>query len=172
MTVTVESARPDQRATIETLFQLYAHDFSAFAVNPLSPPHTLGEDGRFPPYPFLDQYWRDDGAVPLLIRDDGGLAGFALINTHSHRDGGHIGRNMAEFFVARPHRRRGVASAAVRLILAGYPGRWEIAVAARNRPAKAFWPRAIAGSRNVGAVEIVEGDGINWGGPIYVFGAT
>lgn len=171
MTVILELAGPDRRATIENLFQLYAHDFSAFAAHPHSPPYTLGEDGRFPPYPYLDQYWRDPGAVALLIRDSGKLAGFALINTHSHRDGGPVERNMAEFFIARPHRRQGIASEAVRLIFADYPGRWEIAIAERNLPAKTFWPRAIAAAPNAGGLEILAGDGVSWRGPIYVFAA-
>ncbi len=98
--------------------------------------------------------------------------GFALLNQHSHRDGGHVDRNMAEFFVARKHRRHGVASEAVRLVLAAYPGRWEVAVVARNAHAQDFWPRAIAAAPNVSDLVRHEGDGEHWRGPIWGFLAS
>ena len=85
-----------------------------------------------PPLPGLNLYWRNEGFHPLLIRVEEWLVGFALINMRSHY-GESIEHNMAEFFVARKHRRRGVATEAVRQILARYPGRWEVAVAERNR---------------------------------------
>jgi predicted acetyltransferase len=72
-----------------------------------------------------------EGFHPLLVRVEERLAGFALINTHS-RSGGKVEFNMAEFFIAREHRGCGMATEAVRLILAQYAGRWEIAVAEHN----------------------------------------
>jgi hypothetical protein len=63
------------------------------------------------------------------------MAGFALINTRSHRSG-RVDYNVAEFFVARKYRRRGAATEAVCQVLARYPGHWEIAVAERNVAAR------------------------------------
>jgi predicted acetyltransferase len=78
---------------------------------------------------------------------------------------------MAEFFVARKHRRHGVGAEAVRQILALYPGRWEVAVVARNPNAQAFWPWVIAASPNVSDLVRHEGDGEQWRGPIWSFRA-
>jgi predicted acetyltransferase len=76
---------------------------------------------------------------------------------------------MAEFFVARRYRRCGVATEAVRQILAQYPGHWEIAVAEHNVADKAFWPRAIGAAPNVYQLVHLGGDGGYWRGRIWSF---
>jgi predicted acetyltransferase len=76
---------------------------------------------------------------------------------------------MAEFFVARKYRRCGVATEAVRQILALYPGHWEIAAAERNAAARAFWPDALAAAPNICQLVRLEGDSERWRGPIWSF---
>ena len=166
-TVTVLPASADERPLIEGLFQFYAYDFSEMEPEG-SADMEIEETGAFGAYE-MDSYWRDADRWPLVIRVGGHPAGFALVNTRSHLTGGEIERNMAEFFVARKHRRRGVAAEAVRQVLALHPGRWEVAVVERNVTAKAFWPKAIATSPNVLALERREGDGDHWRGPIWTF---
>ena len=46
---------------------------------------------------------------------------------------------VAEFFVLAAQRRRGVATAACRLLFEQHPGKWHIGVIERNAPAMAFW---------------------------------
>ena len=164
--VTVDLARPEERGLIEGLFQFYAYDFSEFARDGLE----LGfdADGRIPVELHLERYWSEADRWPLIIRVGPRVAGFALINTASHR-GGSVERNMAEFFVARRFRRRGVATQALHAILRTYPGAWEIAVAAANSGALKFWPAAIASAPNVSGVVRLEGDGVHWTGPIWSF---
>jgi len=169
--VTVTAAEPSDLPLIAGLFQFYIYDFSEMEP-PGSTNFELGADGRFEPYPGLDDYWKLDSFHPLLIRVDGHPAGFALVNTHSHRDGGPVARNMGEFFVARKHRRAGVATRAVAEVLRLYPGSWEIAVVERNLAAKSFWPRAIAAAPGVRDLIRVEGDGEHWRGPIWCFQAA
>jgi predicted acetyltransferase len=128
----------------------------------------FGEQGGYPPLPEIDSYWRVEGFRPLLIRVKDRLVGFALINTRA-RHSGRVEHNMAEFFVARKYRRRGVATEAVCQVLARYPGHWEVAVAERNVAARAFWPRAIGAAPNVSELVQLEGDGEHWRGPIWSF---
>ena len=135
--------------------QFYIYDFSEMEPHGSSD-MEFGEQGNYSPLPDLDSYWRVEGFRPLLIRVKERLAGFALINTRSRRRG-RVEHNMAEFFVARKHRRRGVATEAVCQVLARYPGHWEIAVAERNVAAKAFWPRAIGAVPNVSQLVQLEG---------------
>jgi predicted acetyltransferase len=166
--VTVDLAPAAEQALLEGLMQFYFYDFSE--MEPDGSPHMeFDERGQFGAYGYLPEYWREQGRVPLIIRRESKPVGFALLNQHSHRDGGHVERNMAEFFVARKHRRHGVASEAVRLILGAYPGRWEVAVVARNVAAQAFWPWAIAAADNVSDLVRHEGDGEHWTGPIWSF---
>ena len=158
------------RSLIEGLSQFYIYDFSEME-RAQSEAFEFNARGGFDPLPGLDDYWRLEGFHPLVIRVGGRPAGFALINTHSHR-GGAVERNMGEFFVARKHRRRGVAKQAVRQILVRYPGRWEVGVAERNTAAKAFWPQAIAAAPNVSDLVRLDGDGEHWRGPIWSFRAA
>jgi predicted acetyltransferase len=51
---------------------------------------------------------------------------------------------MAEFFVGRTHRRRGIGRLAVELILNRFSGRWEITEYLRNPVAVSFWRRVVA----------------------------
>ena len=51
---------------------------------------------------------------------------------------------MAEFFIARPVRRRGVGRSAVRLVLDRFDGSWEIIEYLRNPGAVSFWRKVIA----------------------------
>jgi len=144
-------------------------NFSEFARN--SAEYRFNERGAFKPYPYLDQYFSEANCWPLLIYVDDAVAGFALVNQHSYMTGGHIERNMGEFFVARPFRRHGVATAAFHKVLELHPGRWEVAVALRNAPARNFWPRAIASAPKVSDIGQVDGDGEHWTGPIWTFTA-
>ena len=168
--VSVRSASRSERPLIESLLQFYVYDFSEIEP-PGSANLEFDAQGRYSSLPDLAPYWRDQGFHALLIRVEEWLAGFALINTRSHY-GKSVEHNMAEFFVARKHRRRGVATEVVRQILARYSGHWEVAVAERNLAAKTFWPRAIAAAPNVDHLVRLEGDGENWRGPIWSFRAA
>src|ERR1700733_9586568 len=86
----VEQATADEvlplkgRHVFDALMQLYLHDFSEHAS--LNTSHgEVNEDGRFD-YRLLDTYWHEPARVPLLIRADGRIAGFALVNQWSALD--------------------------------------------------------------------------------------
>jgi predicted acetyltransferase len=166
----VRLAAASERPLLEGLFQFYAYDFSEMEPS-ASAAFEVDAAGRFASYPHMAEYWSAADRWPLLIQMHAQAVGFALVNTVSHR-GGSIERNMAEFFVVRKHRRRGVAAAALSEILRLYPGRWEIAAAERNTVAKAFWAKAIATAPNVSDIRVVEGDGHHWHGPIWCFQAV
>jgi predicted acetyltransferase len=163
--VEVTVAPAVRKGVFESLMQLYVHDFSEFGSQ--RSPLDLGEDGRFAAYP-LDAYWRKVDHVPLLIRADGRLAGFALLNAASHSGAG-VERNMAEFFVARKHRRGGVGRGAAHAIFSRYPGVWEAAVTRRNLAALTFWRRAVATHPLARDVQEVDVTTPAWDGPILRF---
>lgn len=167
MSVQVRAARPEEQATVAGLMQFYIYDWSEMEP-PDSGAFAFNDEGRFEPYPDLADFWQPNHWA-YLIEADSEVAGFALLNTHSHLTGGHIERNMAEFFVARKYRRRGVALQAVHQILGMHPGRWEIAIAERNTAAKAFWSKAIESAVWLSERRRAEGDGEHWRGPIWGF---
>jgi predicted acetyltransferase len=165
--VDVVRAGPLQRALIAGLFQFYIYDFSEFQPAE-SADFELNAEARYEPYPYLDQYWVDEACTPLLINVGERVVGFALINAFAH-SGGVVDHSMAEFFVLRKYRRGGVGAHAVGEVLRRFPGRWEIAIAARNQPALSFWPRVVGGLDCVRDLKTLQMDGPLWRGPILQF---
>ena len=165
MTAAVEimAALPEDRVPLANMMQLYAHDFSELWSG--EERGELGADGLFAAYP-LDAWWREADHIPLLVKADGFLAGFALLNATSHT-GRPLDRNMAEFFIVRKHRRSGVGTGAARMIFNRYPGRWETAVARANHGALAFWRAAIQPLAE--EVELVDVESALWNGPVLRF---
>lgn len=163
MELTIDAARLDERATVERLLQLYLHDFSAFA-EPDSPYGDVEADGRFA-YPDLERYWLTTDHQALLLRAEGRLAGFALLNRWAP-SGADVDHAMAEFCILRKYRRTGLGRAAARRIIAARPGRWEVGVAAYNSPAIAFWRAALA-DLDGWRVREGAGDGDRWRGSIF-----
>lgn len=163
--VDVAVALPAERGALANLMQLYVHDFSELWSG--RPEGELEDDGRFADYP-LDAYWREPDHIPLLLRRDGRLIGFALLNAASH-SGRPVDHNMAEFFIVRKHRRGGAGTLAARTVFSRYPGLWEAAVARRNLAALAFWRKAV--QQHARAAEMEETDVATeaWNGPILRF---
>ena len=165
--VQVAEASPGERTALANLMQFYIHDFSEFWSG-RADDGDLEDDGRFAEYEHLDAYWREAGRVPVLIRVDCRLAGFALLNDISH-SGRPVDRNMAEFFVARKHRRSGVGTQAARTLFSRYPGLWEAAVARANLPALAFWRKAVGGHPDVEALDELDLADDRWNGWVLRF---
>jgi predicted acetyltransferase len=163
--VTADEVIPlERRHTLDALMQLYLHDFSEHA--PLNTHYgEVGENGRFD-YASLDTYWHESGRVPLLVRADGRIAGFVLVNEWSALDHP-LDHAIAEFFVLRKYRRAGVGTRAAHLVFHHMPGRWEVPVASYNHAALAFWRRVVT-ALPLEAEECV-GDGQRWTGTVWCF---
>jgi ribosomal protein S18 acetylase RimI-like enzyme len=131
VTVRLRDAQPDDRARLQSLLAAYLYEF----------------DGQTEPYAYLDAYWTDRGRLPLLIENDGKVAGLCLIRRRS------AAWSIAEFSVIPDQRRRGVGRAAVAELVerarkagAAY---LEANVRPDKRAALAFW--LAAGFSVVGA---------------------
>src|SRR5436189_5639791 len=117
--IALSQATREQRTALENLMQLYAYDWSELIAL------EVGDDGRFVPLP-LEAYWQDDWRHPFVLRVDGQLAGFVLIEARSRLTGAAGVFDMAEFFVMRRYRSRGVGLAAARSAFDRFQGTWEI----------------------------------------------
>jgi predicted acetyltransferase len=153
-------AVPEQEAVLSNLLELYAHDFSDFH------PLELGADGRFGYQP-LPLYFTDPDRYPFLIKVDGRLAGFALVTKGSGVSERAAVWDVAEFFVVRAYRRKGIGVTAAHEMWKRFPGWWEVRVMQANRTALIFWERAIATFNNQQAIHPtrIEKNGECW----YVF---
>ena len=135
--VEVIAASPAQAPILANLLELYIYDFSEFIDI------TLGDDGRFG-YPQLPLYWQEPQRHPFLIRVEGQWAGFALVRRGSQLSGDEQVYDVAEFFILRSARRRGIGRQAAHAIWQRFPGAWEVRVINRNQQAQSFWRRAIS----------------------------
>jgi predicted acetyltransferase len=163
--VSVAAAERAQAALIQNLMQLYTHDFSEFWGG--SSRGDVNAHGLFDAYP-LDEYWVRPTWTAMLIRRDQLLMGFCLVNDTTH-SGLAAQRNMAEFFILRKYRGRGVSQAAAEIIFSRYPGSWEVAVARKNARAQQFWRRTIKGSAKSSRLEELDLQDERWNGPIFRF---
>lgn len=145
MTVSVRDARgvARDREWIESVYRDYLDDLSPLNTGVFSTT-SLGEIG----YGTSDQLsrWFGDSSVnPLVIMRGTEPVGFAMVARGSASAGRPpVDYRMAEFFVARTFRRRGVGRLAVELILNRFAGRWEITEYLRNPVAVSFWRRVVA----------------------------
>jgi predicted acetyltransferase len=131
------------RQWIESVYRDYLDDLSPLNTGVFSTT-SLGEIG----YSESDQLarWFGDSSVnPLLIVRGNEPVGFAMVASGSAAPGRVVvDYRMAEFFVGRTWRRRGIGRLAVELILNRFAGRWEITEYLRNPVAVAFWRRVVA----------------------------
>jgi predicted acetyltransferase len=136
----VELIRATERdhGTLANLLHLHVHDFSEFLGL------TPSEEGRFT-YPMLPLYWQDASRSAFLIRAGDRLVGLALVVRGSLVSGDPDVWDVAEFFVVRGVRRRGVGRAAAQQLFRMLNGFWEVRVLDVNTPARQFWQTVIAG---------------------------
>jgi predicted acetyltransferase len=154
--VEVIPAAVEQEPTVANLLELYAHDFSEF--------HNLeiGATGRFG-YPSLSLYWSEPGRYPVLVKVGGNLAGLVLVKRGSEVSGNLAVWDMAEFFVLRGCRRRGVGTQVAHEVWRRFPGPWEVRVMQSNVSASHFWERAISKFRGAGIHPVfAEKGGKHW----------
>lgn len=130
--VAITPATDDKKPLIANLVQLYLYDMTE------SMPYPVGPDGRFA-YDFFNRFWR----FPYLIHVDQEIAGFAFVIDECPLTGRTPCWFMAEFFVLRAYRRRGVGQGALAAMLQRHPGEWHIGVPQANRPARQFWSKAL-----------------------------
>jgi predicted acetyltransferase len=151
-----------EKSVLRHLMHLYGYDFSEFDGD------DVNEHGLFE-YKRLDHYWTEPGRYPYLFRIDERWAGFALVQEYSSFPANTAPtREIAEFFVMRKYRRRGVGTRLARELFARFPGRWEVAEMPQNVAAQAFWRRVI-GEFTDGRFEEHELDSEHWRGPVQVF---
>lgn len=132
----LEPVTESERTLLERLFQLYYYDFSEFD------PDDVDETGLFE-VGGLDKYGREAGHDAFLLRVEGKLAGFALVDERSPLPDGGDRHYIHEFHVLRAYRRKGLGTRMAWAMFDRYPGGWQIEQIGPNTEAQAFWRRAI-----------------------------
>jgi len=157
--VTIQEVEYDQKSTLKNLIELYKYDFTEFD------PEDVNEHGLYD-YQYLDHYWTEEGRHPFFIRVDGKLAGFALVRKMGAIEDSKSIYSVAEFFVMKKYRQRGVGQDAAYQLFNRFSGVWKVAQIEENIPAQLFWRKTIGKYTNHNYQEVKEAD---WDGPIQIF---
>lgn len=156
----------DQKPVLRQLLELYNYDFSEYDDADVSEHGWYG-------YKYLDHYWTEESRHPFFIRvaadrgaangGAGKLAGFVLLNQYCYVQQEPGARSIAEFFVMRKYRRRGVGQRAAVQAFDRFPGPWEVLQHGKNRPSYLFWEKVIGaytdGQYDKGPVVIEDWEG-------------
>jgi predicted acetyltransferase len=145
----------EDRRWIESVYRDYLNDLAPAATG-IFP--ALGEIGHRVPDQLM-RWYADPNAQVMTILYGDQRAGFAMVNQRLRQSLG-VGMaaavgadappqptpeySMAEFFIARPWRRRGIGAQAVRLLLDRFTGQWLITEHLLNVAAVKFWRRVVA----------------------------
>lgn len=160
-TVSLVPVSRSERGILENLAELYCHDWSEFL------PLRVGDDGRFRALN-LSPYFFDDEHHAFFIRLGDETAGFLLVVNGSRLNGAKEVFDMAEFFVLRAHRARGVGRSAALAAFARFEGPWEVRQRDENPIATAFWRRVIRDYTG-GQYEEIRHEAAEWKGPVQRF---
>ncbi len=164
MNVTLDPVSPTDDAIVNRLMQLYAYDFSEFMG------WDIADDAVFFSGETKATYRPEPGRHAFLLRVDGRLAGFVIVEEKSRITGDTDVMDMAQFFVLRKFRRSGVGASAATQAFDRFPRKWEVRELAENEAAIAFWRKTIARYTEGRFVE-TSFDDERWRGPVQSFDA-
>lgn len=127
--ITIES-----KARLENLMSIYLHDLSEFATD-----LKINEDGKFE-YDGLELYFKSEDLTPYFITFQSEVAGFVLFNKGKYvpKDIDYV---VHELFLLKDFRNKGVANAAVKILLDTYKGKYRIVQISTNKTAVKFWTK-------------------------------
>ena len=162
MSVEILPASPEDKLLIQRMMELYQYDFSEFEGT------NLDQHGCFG-YSYLDHYWVEEGRHPFIVCVDGKLAGFVLVNQHTHIPGNE--NSIAEFFILRKYRQRGIGKGVAFHIFDLFPGKWEVRQTESNTVAQQFW-RNVVGEYTAGQFAEIVLNTESWKGPVQYFDNT
>ena len=154
-------AKESQREILQQLLELYQYDLSIVTDDDVDPFGLYG-------YSYLDCYWMEEKRYPYLFLFRESLAGFALVNKVNwlpENDGAH---SIAEFFVLKKYRRRGIGTVAAQYVIDHFPGKWEIRILRENQSAIQFWRLVINNLTSGQFVERIPDPHV-WRGPVFSF---
>ncbi|WP_274650109.1 GNAT family N-acetyltransferase [Paenibacillus humicola] len=129
-------ASHEYKEVIRNLMQFYVYDFSEFE------PCDVEADGLFGPYPYLEDYWKEESLrYPYVIKQNDKYAGFVLVRLIESGERRYF--SMAEFFMMKKYRKKGIGKSVAKQIFHLHKGQWEVFQLESNQPARIFWTKVI-----------------------------
>lgn len=136
MEVSLKEIRVESRHVLENMFPYYIYDMSEYMG------WAPNENGLFTYNSSnFDIYWEQNDHVPYFIYFGEELSGFVLVRKYPANDSVY---DIAQFFVLRKFKGRGVGKQSLELVVKLFPGRWQIRVLIENDGALKFWKSAVS----------------------------
>ncbi|MEP7374258.1 MAG: GNAT family N-acetyltransferase [Chitinophagaceae bacterium] len=131
-------ALAEHETVIKNLMQLYIYDFSEYVGC------DVEDSGLFPPYSGLEEYWqKENNRFPYILKKNEKYIGFILVRFIETPERSYF--SIAEFFIMKRYRLEGIGKSAAWEIFNLHKGQWEVYQKENNKPARAFWNKAISG---------------------------
>jgi len=135
----LSEATIEQLPIMQRMGSYYVYDMSEYVGD--EPGWEFPDTGDYECDDFR-AYFEDPEASPFFIRVDGELAGFAIVNRQGSTS--EVEYNMAQFFIHRKFKGRGIGALAARECFQRFRGTWDVMVIPLNVGAHAFWRRTIS----------------------------
>jgi predicted acetyltransferase len=135
MNLQLIKASLEYKQVISNLMQFYMYDFSEYTN------HDVGPNGLFGAYHHLEDYWEEENRFPYIIRQDDIHVGFVFVRAIEEQEKSYF--SIAEFFILRKYRRKGLGRLAAEQVFNMHIGDWEVYQLEANKPANTFWRKVI-----------------------------
>ena len=132
-------AKLDDLPIIQNLARFYAYDISEHYGDETG--WEMEDDGLYGVGIDFKQYFTEQNCFPFLMRYKNELAGFAIVDKKGSDET--IDFNMAQFFVLRMYKGKGIGKYAAHACFDQFRGAWEVMVMPGNQSAYRFWSSII-----------------------------
>lgn len=127
-------------STFFNLARFYSYDISEFFGD--EPGWEMEDDGLYGVGVDYKKYFEDENVFSFLVRYKGELAGFAIVDKDSIDPS--VDFNMAQFFILRTYKRKGLGKLIAFQCFEKFKGTWEVHVLPKNEIARHFWRSIIS----------------------------
>jgi [ribosomal protein S5]-alanine N-acetyltransferase len=124
--------------TIQNMGRFYVYDMTEYMGD--EEEWKLPENGLFECIDFK-KYWDQPNTFPFILRQNKEIAGFVIIDKKGSDE--QVDFNMAQFFILRKFKKKGIGRAVAYHCFNQFFGIWEVMVMPKNEGAYNFWKRVI-----------------------------
>ena len=136
-------ASDDQR-WIQHIYPEYLDELSDLTASSTGVFPMFGEHGPRDAELFA-RWFRDKNSHPILILENERPVGFALVSRPLKAPAGAVpAYRLADFFIRRNFRRRGIGRVAATLIFSRFSGQWLVTETVGNHEAVTFWRKVLS----------------------------
>lgn len=123
---------------IQNMARFYVYDMSEYMGD--DDDWRIPEDGLYECFD-LKKYWEQQETYPFIIRHNVEIAGFVIIDKKGSDD--KVDYNMAQFFILRKFKNKGVGRQVAYECFNRFKGLWEVRILPQNLGGYQFWKKVI-----------------------------